>query len=254
MKIRKEQVEALEAAAARSFQDQMVEHLKDFAPRHAEAVGEQGLREVVRLGIERAGKYGLTNRGAVRLYIELMVTLGSDFDTDPQFPWAAEVLTDEKIIGQAARTSHLYERAMVYLDRAGGPDKAYAIDALRTDAGRRIEDLATPGGSVRGTVLAEMKRTHPQKCACVGAPALRRLIEEGIESAKRFGLSTDAGAAVFVLLMFALGHGFATDPQFPWAAEALGERDPADPDERAERLHDAARSYFRQALAGLEKR
>lgn len=92
--IRKETMEVFEEALLRNFEDEMVQHIKQFTPRHSEIIGEQCVRQVAKMGIERARQYGLTNRGPVRFYIELMFMLGSNFDTDPQYPWAGEILND----------------------------------------------------------------------------------------------------------------------------------------------------------------
>ena len=88
MKIRKEQMAALDRAALKAFEDELVRHLQDFDPKHTTVLDEDGVRQVIRLGMERAAKYGLTNRGPIRFYIELMFLFGSDFDTDPWLPWA----------------------------------------------------------------------------------------------------------------------------------------------------------------------
>src|SRR4051794_26634806 len=77
--IRNEQVEAFRLAALRAFEDDMVRDLKGFAPAIYETRGEPILRQLIRVGIGRAKGYGFTNRGPVRLYIELMVLFGCDF-------------------------------------------------------------------------------------------------------------------------------------------------------------------------------
>jgi hypothetical protein len=66
LKIRKEQMEVFEQAAIRNFEDEMVQHLKKFSPRHCDVIGEDNVREVIRLGIERGKKYNLTNREIAR--------------------------------------------------------------------------------------------------------------------------------------------------------------------------------------------
>jgi hypothetical protein len=81
--INKSQMGALGQAARRRFEDRMVEHFGEFAPALARAAGEEHLRKAIHLGISRAGSYGLTHQGPVRLYLELMLLFGSDFDTDP---------------------------------------------------------------------------------------------------------------------------------------------------------------------------
>src|SRR3954454_24480566 len=90
--IRSEQFDVFEQAALSHFEDDMVRHLREFAPAHAKGVGDAGLRRVIRVGIERAKSYGYSLRGPVRFYIELMIQFGSDFDTDPLLPWAGEHL------------------------------------------------------------------------------------------------------------------------------------------------------------------
>ena len=131
MKIRKEQMAALDRATLKAFQDELVRHLRDFDPKHTKVLGEDGVRQVIRLGMERAAKYGLTNRGPIRLYIELMFLFGSDFDTDPWLPWAGACLSDPTIIDQMDRAEVLYEEMTTYLDAVAGPDNAYLIEALR---------------------------------------------------------------------------------------------------------------------------
>src|SRR5262245_64449839 len=101
--IRVEQQEAFDRALFRGFEDDMVSHLRRFAPRLFELRGEPTFRALIRLGADRAGRYGFTNRGPVRLFVELMVILGCDFDTDPMLPWAARDLSESPSYDQMSR-------------------------------------------------------------------------------------------------------------------------------------------------------
>ena len=87
LEIREEQMAVFDQAARKSFEDEMVQHLAEFVPKQCEVIGEQQVRKVIQLGIERARIYSLTIRGPVRFYIELMFVFGSDFDTDPLLSW-----------------------------------------------------------------------------------------------------------------------------------------------------------------------
>src|SRR6266540_2596886 len=109
--IRPTQLNSFEEAALRHFEDEMVPHLAKFAPKHCQVIGEQAVRQAIRLGIGRARKFGLTNRGPVRFYIELMFMFGCDFDNDPQLDWANEVLNDTTLLDQMAKAERLYDRA-----------------------------------------------------------------------------------------------------------------------------------------------
>ena len=77
MRIRSEQITALENAMARRFQDEMVAHLAEFSPPLFRVIKEDQMREAVRFGIQKAGQYGFTLRGPIRLYLELMLLFGS---------------------------------------------------------------------------------------------------------------------------------------------------------------------------------
>ena len=93
--IRPEQMEVFKEAALRSFESEMVAHLAEFSPPLFKAIGEEQMRKAIQFGIDRAGSYGFDFRGPVRLYLELMLLFGSHFDTDPQYPWAAAILTNQ---------------------------------------------------------------------------------------------------------------------------------------------------------------
>jgi len=95
--IRKAQLEPAAKAAAAAFEQEMVNHLFSFSPKHCEVIKEPGVREVIRLGLQRAEAFGFTFRGPVRLFIELMFMFGSEFATDPQHPWAAAALQDKTV-------------------------------------------------------------------------------------------------------------------------------------------------------------
>jgi hypothetical protein len=254
MKIRKEQMEALEQATLKGFEDEMVRHLRDFAPWHAGAVGEPVVREVIRLAIERAARYGLTNRGPVRFYIELMFMFGSDFDTDPLLPWAGPGLADPSVPGQMERADRLHAAMLAYLDQVAGPDQAYALEALRRVDRTRPEDYLVAGRDFEASALQALNDIYPQKCAYLGEPALRAAIRRSREPARRYSADSDLGAALFLGLAFALGHGFDHDPLLPWISRTLSEPRGTDPGRRVERLHARMKVYQGKVLASWGRR
>lgn len=81
MIVRKQQIEKLGEAMARSFESEMLAHLAEFSPPLFRAVKEEQMRKATRFGLTRAGEYGITFRGPLRLYLELMLLFGSHFDT-----------------------------------------------------------------------------------------------------------------------------------------------------------------------------
>jgi hypothetical protein len=249
--IRREQMEALKQAALRAYETEMVAHLFAFAPPHCQAIGEERVRETIRLGIARASAYRLTNRGPVRFYIELMFGLGSAFDTDPQYPWAGDILRSNDFADQMARADRLHEKAMDHFDKVAGPEGVYALKPLRRLAVSARPPLPFSSENVLSGILQEMTHIYPEKCEHVGYEPLRALIREGIESARANQFSTVRGTALFATLMFTLGHGFAQDPLFPWISRTLKNPHIVDAAVRAKRLDGPAPVSWRGESLGL---
>ncbi len=108
--IRREQMDLFQQVTMRSFEKDMILHVHEFAPRHCQVIGDEMVRQTVRLGIQRAITYGFTNHGPARFYIEMMFMFGSAFDTDPQMPWTLESLKGEEYMDQMDRSKLLYNR------------------------------------------------------------------------------------------------------------------------------------------------
>jgi hypothetical protein len=249
LRVRDEQMKVFEKVALRNFEDEMVVHFHQFAKRHCEVIGDENVREVIRLGMERAKMYGLTNRGQVRFYIELIFMFGIAFDTDPQLPWVEEILNSQETQDQMERAHRLYKKIIEYLAKVAGRNNEYAIRALRAIRNRVSQPFSFSKELFESEMLSEMERIYPQKCFYMGDPPLRALIHEGIASAEAYSIQTIRGVALFVVLMFALGHGFAEDPLFPWISRTLRDTRVADPDKRAERIEGKAIAYLDHVLA-----
>lgn len=253
LKIRDKQIKALEEAALLRFEDELVEHIKEFAPKHSEVIKEEGVREVVRLGMERAKKYDFTKRGSVRFYVELMFMFGSDFDTDFQLPWAEGVLNNDQIKSEMERADILHEKMVEYLEQVAGKDNEYALKALERLNKARIEEYRTAGGDFDKETIAGLRSIYPQKYEYLGDELLQTLIERAKDSAQKFSVTSEKGKAMFVALMFSLGHGFADDALFPWVRATLEDEKIPDPNERAERLERKMKIYLDHVLKYLEE-
>jgi len=163
--IRKAQLDVFEHAARQRFEDDVVAHLRDFAPTHTKALGEEGVRQVIRLGMGRSANYGFTLRGPVQFYIELMFMLGSAFDSDPQLPWAAEALGDPEVLDEMDRADLLHAHALKYTEAVGGPNAAYTREALRRLGREEVEHVPHDELKFEQYALSLMQEIYPQKWA-----------------------------------------------------------------------------------------
>jgi len=113
--IRPEQMKKFSEAAIRRFEDMMVVHLSRYFPNRCKAAGEPELRRAIRYGVKRAASYKIKAQPDVCRYIDLMMALGGDFDTDPKLPWASEILNAPT--SQEQRISALLRTATQHLRR-----------------------------------------------------------------------------------------------------------------------------------------
>lgn len=251
--IRSAQMDPFKQAARRTFQDEMVNHLAEFSPPLFNAAGEASIRQTITLGIERAESYGFTFRGPVRLYLELMLLFGSHFDTDPQYPWATEILNGRDSGPQMQRAERLYERTMDYREKVIGPDDAYALQALTSIRIMAQNPLPFSSGDLDLGLLREIKRIYPEKATYVGDQGLEVLIRKGMSGARRQQFTTERGVTLVVVLMLAFGHGCGSDPLYPWIARTLQDERITDPEARAKRLETKALTWLEHVLTNFDK-
>ncbi|RZB33588.1 MAG: hypothetical protein SRB2_03934 [Desulfobacteraceae bacterium Eth-SRB2] len=253
LQIRSDQMKVFKEAAQRSFENEMVIHLTQFSPPLVKAIGEEQLRKTVRFGIDKANSYGFTFRGPVRFYLELMFLLGGHFDTDPQYLWAAEILSDQDAAPQIQRADQLYLKTVEYRKNVVGPKDAYSIKALRKISLLASQSQQPPAIDSIPAILQQLTHIYPQKAAYVGDEGLKALIYEARDKAESSQFSTDRAIAFLVLLMFSLGHGCSDDPLYPWINHTLNNDKIPDPAARAKRLEKKALTWLDHVLAYFEK-
>jgi len=253
MLIRREQVEVFEKTAWISFENEMVQYIQNFAPRLAAVAGEENVRKLVRTGLGRAKAYKLRLRGPMRFYLELMASLGSDFDSDPAIPWARAGLTDETVRDEMERARRLYQRLLVFNEAVSGKENEYGKQALKRILSANPGEFAASPEPLEEKTVKALELMYPQKADAAGRAALLLLVQRTREKTQRYAIKSQEGAALLTGLMFAFGHGVDTDPMYPWVLTAL--TDPLIIDEagRVKRLYDRTRVYAQRVLEQLEK-
>jgi hypothetical protein len=116
--IRHEQMRVLSFAL---FERWMAPHLHQHFPEECARIGDGLLRDLIARGIAKARVYGFTSEPDICRYIDLMVVLGPDFDADPRFPWAADILNSAAFSNPGLRIEMLHQAALNYLRRIENP-------------------------------------------------------------------------------------------------------------------------------------
>jgi hypothetical protein len=242
------QLEGFRQHQLQEFEDEMVDHFEEFAPRHWQVMGELDGRRAIRRGIEQSMKYGFTNHGSVRFYIELMFMFGSSFDTDPQHPWAIRILGAPGPLDQMTRADQLYSAMNDYLAQVSGPDHKYLKEAMERLSRVSIDDISRSGANLEGNLLRQLEFIYPEKCGYLGESVLRSMIQCGFRLAEDYSFTTEKGKVLMVALTFAVGHGFAHDPLYNWIQKRLEDSRRREPEKRIEQLHSKALIYLRHIV------
>jgi hypothetical protein len=117
--IRHEQLVALRGVRQKEYERRLAAHLRKHFAETCAALGDQGLGDAVRYGIQRARSYGIQAERDVVKYLNLMFVFGRDFDTDPRFPWAASMLRSTDY-GPTLRINQVYSDAKARIDQGPG--------------------------------------------------------------------------------------------------------------------------------------
>lgn len=246
LRISRSQLQSFEARVRSWFEDEMVAHSMAFSPMQCSILGEAQVRQLVRFGIERACAHGFGQRGSIRLYLEIMLLYGSDFDTDVQYPAFYRVLRnggDEMI-----RAEMLYDETVRYQNEVGRENAFNVWNALAA-----LEDFSatSPHFTERAfeqELLGKLERVFPLKVRYSGRLGLLALIRKGQKLARVYQLPNLKGDALVVALMFAFGHGCTKDPLYPWIARILNDDNIVNGDRRSFCLQQMASIGLDRAL------
>lgn len=250
LRIRSEQLQALEPASREQFVRRAVAHLEEFFGEQLELLGPAHTRTLVEYGMKRCDRRGIESERDVLLWLTLMVVLGSDFDTDPQYPWVETSwgrLADADI---SARVDVVFDKAMRYADLVFGKQGEHLRSALERLDGMALTDLGDAlAGDLLGRAEGLARRLWPEKAQRIPPQALRQLAKQASLMARQWHMDTPEGRALFFGLVLVLGSGVDHDPQFPWVAAVVQDAAAEPGPQRVERLGDRTRTELRAWLA-----
>lgn len=249
LRIRKEQMDTFRNAVFRRFEDDMVEHVKEFFPNHNRIAGEPIVRNVIQYGIERSQIYDFTTERNMCLYITVMFMLGSNFDTDFFFPWAPEILKDKSEADPSVNADKLADAALDFMKRIAGENNTdinRAFLTLRKEHTQIISE--TPTGNFAIHVKDLLQRLYHRKYTVLGDRTIDRLVNVGRKSAADYGITSGNGHILLIVLMFFLGSACDREPFLPWMKDILTDPAMEDQDKKVKRLYEESVNYMEKWL------
>ena len=135
LRIRDDQMNALQRPALEDFIDDMMLHVHEHFAEESAELGLVNVRERIEQGIRSAAGYGVVSPRAVCKYINLMMIFGPDFDTNPRTaPWVQPILNDITVPDPTARMDVLSDKALSVVEQAEGVavDPAEELENMRS--------------------------------------------------------------------------------------------------------------------------
>jgi hypothetical protein len=228
IQIRPEQMKAFEAVVLRNLEDRLADYLEEFFPERSHNLDDEQVRGVIQYGMVRARHWQISSERGVHLYLATMLILGSDFDTDPQYPWAASILSDPTMEEPDERIFHLSDEVLAYWQRVAGNEEEHWHQALATFCAlAQSRSWRAVGTHLDGDVGTWLREIWPTKYAGMAEDLVCRVIQQGRQSAHELGLTGSKASTLYIGAMFLLGQNWLQAPQFPWGQSFRGD-DPID--------------------------
>jgi len=244
--IRAEQLAAFQQAATTTLENQLLAHIQKVMPILSATLGEKSLRLTIQQAMINAAQYELTERAAIRLFVELRFLLGSEFDSDPQYPWITSILHDKEML-QIKKARQLYEKIANYQTQVLGKNGINTRIGLQNFMLFMQQPFLLSMRDFGPGMLRVLEDIFPLKAAYLGEEALQGVIRIGYTRARELGFPTLRSYGVLVGLMFLCGHGCIADPLYSWIDNTLNSQEKIDA--IAEHLNEKTRLWLEQMLA-----
>jgi hypothetical protein len=100
--IRNAQLAIFRNRALHAFAQELAAHLLEHYPSPCAALGgEPALSGFIERTIKRANEYGITNQGSVKVFAELLIQFGEQFQRSPIREWTNNILAHPDLPGSA---------------------------------------------------------------------------------------------------------------------------------------------------------
>lgn len=203
------QVDMLKKISIESYIDEITEHCGVIFPRLILLHRKEGFCSYIQKGITLAKNAGYTQRGPVRLYIDMMIILGTNFERDPLLQRLK--MEEQKVLPQLERSVMCCELLDDYLARVYGENGCFFKESLRKF---KKYSVKFPHEKIRSSneELHELLRgIYPQRYDFAGYDAVNDLVTLSGIGCERHKLKRDSHKSYLVLIMFLFGCSFEQD-------------------------------------------
>ncbi|WP_323852449.1 hypothetical protein [Xenorhabdus szentirmaii] len=215
IELNEDQWNKLKKHAFNAYIDELVLHCNESYPYLEIKLGKEGLIKSLEDAVEKAKNDGFDQRGAVQLYIDMLILFGEEFQTDPQYSWIKETLDNHAHLGQLEKTTLLYHEVTRYLNEVHGEQDENLKASILKFQNINIGHLNVQWNTYKSNVDVLLNSLFPKKYQHIKQDNIKKVIQFGIEKSSQYGIGDANHAAFLTLIMFLLGHKFDQDIFLP---------------------------------------
>ncbi|EDX9487209.1 hypothetical protein LAN87_004408 [Salmonella enterica] len=204
MKFTEDQVTLLRKLSLKNYIDELVEHIKYVFPLLPFSCGADNLYSYIEMSIVRAKNAGYTQRGAVRLYIDMMIILGERFERDPLFK-NIEARDINENLSQIEKTMNLYSFLNRYINEVYGEGGIFFMESLSKFKNFNIENIPVTYKNRPHNIHNLLKYIYPQRYKFIGSNAIDHLNALSEEYAERNEIVQGNQRTYLIVVMFLFG-------------------------------------------------
>lgn len=199
------QVDFLKNIAIEKYIDEIMDHWESNFPGFILLQKDKDIKSYINQGISIAKKYGYTQRGSVRLYIDMMIMFGVNFERDPLFQW----LIEKEKSSQIERSVKSHMLLTGYFEKVYGDNGCFFKESINNFKEFSEKYLPVKIDITNKELHEMLKYIYPQRYDFVGTDAIDNLIF--LSESKKYKLKHSRHRSYLVIIMFLFGCSFEQD-------------------------------------------
>lgn len=216
IKLGQQQLEMLQPRAFDLYITELIEHCKQTFPKLTQRLPEPELRTALIEALKKTTQNGITDNQPTLYYIDLMILLGADFQTDPQYAWINDWFIETANYSQLAQTGYLHGDCLDYLGEMYGDNDIHKYATANQLKEFDLSHYTLSAENFDEEILFILKDIFPKKAELVGDKALTNLITQAKQTAANdYQYTRVDQTAYFIITCYLYGHQFNADPFIP---------------------------------------
>jgi len=213
--IRNDQLKAFSRIKLNKFEEKMYVYAKKHFPDEFYDLETKHLIGVISKAIEKGKLYGFHTQKHAFYFLSLMFLLGSEFDSDVQFPWVYDYLTDQSVSDVDKRMENTWRAAVTFISCIAGDHLEFIRPVFDKLYKLNIQNLSNlTEDNFEKEINCFLMEFYPEKHNCQMEGENSALIKYGVNVSEKYNIESSHGKAVIIVLMFVFGSGFHSDPLF----------------------------------------